>query len=439
MNQPQTQQPGLLTKLLQRASIALVIQIVSSGVVYTSHVLLARWMGIDEYGIYDYVNAVIISLALLAGFGLPNTVLRFIPAYQSQKHWSYLHGIIRGSWLQTLIISLIISGFCTGILLKLNNVKSFGEYTIPLTVGVWTTPIVALVNLQREVIRGFQQIALAYLPSLILHPLLLVGMAGIWQLQQDLNSTIAIGLFLLSGGLILVLQWLWFQQNLEDSISKAQPAYEMARWWSVALPLTLLSGSQIILSQTDTLMIGTILNAKQVGIYSAALKTSAWVPFILIAVNAITAPLIASLYAQGDRQGLQQLVSTVARWMFYPALITAIGLISFAEPVLQLFGGEFTAAKGALTILITGQLVNVGSGSVGYLMTMTGHQNLAARVMLITALTNATLNWIGIHFLGIVGAALATAFSMGLWNVWLYILVVKQIGVFPSILDSFRS
>lgn len=439
MNQPQSQQSSLLATLVRGASIALSIQVASSGIVYASQVLLARWMGSEEYGIYDYVSAVSLSLALLAGFGLPGTVLRFIPTYRAQQHWSYLQGIIRGSWWQTLIASLVISGCSTGIWLQSHGTRNLGEYALPLLVGLWTTPVIALVNLQREVIRGLQQIALAYIPSLILHPALLAGMAGVWQQQRDLTSTSAVGLFLLSGGLILALQWLWFQRNLAAAISKARPAYETVRWWRTALPLTLLSGSQIVLSQTDTLAIGIILDAKQVGIYGAALKTSAWVPFILIAVNAIAAPLIASLYAQGDRRGLQQTISTVARWMFYPALVTAIGLISFAEPVLRLFGSEFAAAKGALIVLTLGQLVNVGSGSVGYLAIMTGHQNRAAKVMLVTAVVNVVLNWIGIPLFGIVGAALATAFSMSLWNIWLYTFVVRQLGVFPSILDAYRS
>ncbi|MEL6131288.1 MAG: hypothetical protein AAFR30_15465 [Cyanobacteria bacterium J06628_4] len=45
----------------------------------------------------------------------------------------------------------------------------------------------------------------------------------------------------------------------------------------------------------------------------------------------------------------------------------------------------------------------------------------------------------GIHFFGIVGAAMATAFAMALWNVWLYVLVVRYLGVRPSIVDAFRS
>ena len=72
-------------------------------------------------------------------------------------------------------------------------------------------------------------------------------------------------------------------------------------------------------------------------------------------------------------------------------------------------------------------------------MTMTGHQNQSAVVMGVTALVNLILNLIGIHLWGIVGAAMATAFSMAIWNVWLYLLVVRDLGVRPSILDALRA
>lgn len=432
------QQPSLFAKLLRGAGAALTVQLISAITVYSSQVLLARWMGTAEYGIYDYATALVIIGAFIAGFGLPTAVLRFISAYQAQGDWSHLRGIIESSWRQTLIIGFVASLFGTAVLLRLDSTHGLEAYIIPLSIGMWTIPIVALVNLQREIIRAFQQIILAYAPSLIMQPLLLTGMIAVWRLRHTLTSTSTIALSLLSTLLALVFQWQLFQQNLETPIRNARPAYENSQWWKVALPLILLSGSHIVLSETDTLMIGFFLSAEQVGIYSAAVKTASWVPFILLAVNAIAAPLIASLYAQGDRQSLQKLVSTIARWMFYPALATAIGLIGFAEPILQLFGPEFIAAKGALVTLILGQLVNVGAGSVGYLMTMTGHQNQSVGVMGTSALVNMLLNLVGIHFFGIVGAALATAFSMALWNIWLHILVVRQLDVRPSIISAFR-
>lgn len=431
------QQSDLLRTLVRGAGAALSVQITSAGTIYVSQILLARWLGVTEYGIYDYAIALSLSLAFLAGLGLPIAVLRFIPKYQFEQDWRHLRGIIWGSWQQTLIASLITSVFSTVVLQWLASNQGL-EHSKPLIFGVWSVPLMALVNLQQQIARAFQRITLAYAPYLIAYPLILIGITFIWQLNRSLNSTEAIALSILSLLLVLLVQALLFYRELTTEISQAVPAYAIGQWWRVALPLMFMDGSSVVLSQTDTLMLGTMLGAKAVGIYSAALKTSLWVHFILTAVNAIFAPIIASLHAQGDRQGLQQLVSTIARWMFYPALVIAIGLIIFAEPVLQLFGSEFTTARGALIVLILGQLVNVGAGSVGYLLIMTGNQIPAARVMGISAFTNVVLNVLGIYWLGIFGAALATAFSMMLWNVWLHAIVVKRLDVRPSILATFR-
>lgn len=433
----QHQQSDLLRTLVRGAGAALSVQIFSAGTIYISQVLLARWLGVTEYGIYDYAIALSLSLAFLAGLGLSTAVLRFIPKYQFEQDWRHLRGIIWGSWQQTLIASLITAILSTVVLQWLS--RDYGlEHSRSLIFGVWSVPLIALANLQQQIARAFHKITLAYAPYLIAYPLVLIGITFVWQLHQNLTSTVAIALSMLSILLVLIIQALLFYRGLTTEISHANPAYAIAQWWKVALPLMFLDGSSIVLSQTDTLMLGTMLGAQAVGIYSAALKTSLWVHFILTAVNAIFAPIIASLHAQGDRLGLQQLVSTIARWMFYPALAIAIGLIVFANPVLRLFGMEFTAAKGALIVLILGQLVNVGAGSVGYLLMMTGNQMPAASVMGISALANVVLNLIGIHWLGIFGAALATAFCMMLWNVWLHAIVVKRLDVRPSILATFR-
>ncbi|MDV2996276.1 MAG: hypothetical protein N4J56_005930 [Chroococcidiopsis sp. SAG 2025] len=433
----QNQQSDLLKTLVRGAGAALSVQILSAGAIYISQILLARWLGVIEYGIYDYAIALSLSLAFLAGLGLPTAVLRFIPKYQFEQDWRHLRGIICGSWQQTLVASLITAIFSTIVIQWLASNQGL-EHSRPLIFGVWIVPLMALANLQQQIARAFQRITLAYAPYLIAYPLVLIGITFIWQLDRSLNSTEAIALSILSLLLVLLVQALLFYREISTEISQVFPAYALSQWWRVALPLMFLDGSSVVLSQTDTLMLGTMLGAKAVGIYSAALKTSLWVHFILTAVNAIFAPIIASLHAQGDRQGLQQLVSTIAQWMFYPALAIAIGLIVFAEPVLQLFGAEFTTARGALIVLILGQLVNVGAGSVGYLLIMTGNQIPAASVMGISAFTNVVLNFVGIHWLGIVGAALATAFSMMLWNVWLHTIVVKRLNVRPSILATFR-
>lgn len=433
-----SQPPNLLATLIQGAGVALSVQIISIGTIYACQVLLARWLGVTEYGAYNLALTIGLSLAFVAGLGFPTAILRFISEYRVKQDWARLRGILQVSWQQTLIASLMLASISTAALVWFSTGRSL-EYLTSIIWGIWLMPLMALINLQQQIARAFQKIILAYAPYLIFYPLLLIGLTFIWQLHQRLFSQSAIFLSISSILLVLIVQTWIFQQNLDPEIRHAHPTYAIKQWWKVALPMMFLDGSSVILSQSDTLMLGVMLGAKAVGFYSAALKTSAWVQFILTAVNAIAAPMIASLYAQNDHQGLQKLVSTIARWMFYPALAIAVGLISFAEPVLQLFGSEFIAAKGALVVLILGQLVNVGSGSVGYLLLMTGHQSQAALVMSVTAIVNIVLNLVMIHWFGIFGAGLATALSLVLWNVWLHAIVVKRLNVHPSILAAFRA
>ena len=216
-----------------------------------------------------------------------------------------------------------------------------------------------------------------------------------------------------------------------------QPIYSPKEWFAVALPLLFNGGAFVVLSQTDIIMTGAILGSFQVGIYSAALKTASGVSLILAAFNAIAAPMFATLHAQEDYEGLQKLTATVSRWLFYPSLVFALFLILFAERVLGLFGSEFATARWEMTIMILGQLVNVGAGSVGYLMEMTGHHQKCAYVFGCSALLNLGLNGILIPTIGIMGAALATAATMAVWNIWLHQLVVKHLGIQPSFISRF--
>ena len=427
----------MLKTLVRGAGATLAVQIASIGTSYVSQVLLARWLGVSEYGVYELAIALSIALSFIGGLGLPMAILRFIPEYRVKQDWQHLQGILRCSWRQISIASFIIAVIGT-IGLFWVSIHQTIEYLNALILGIWMMPLMALINLQKQVARAFHQMVLAYAPYLIFYPLLLMAIAFIWQRRQNLIGTEAIALSMFSMLLVLLVQFWLFRRSLDPEIRQANPVYAIDLWWRVALPLMFMDGSSVILNQTDTFMLGAMLGTKAVGIYSAAFKTSLWVQFILDAVNAISAPTIAALYARGDRQGLQQLVSAIARWMFYPALAIAVGLICFADPLLQLFGSEFTAAKGPLIALILGQLVNVGSGSVGYLLAMTGHQVQAASIMGVTALLNLVLNLVGIHYLGVMGAALATAFSMMLWNVWLHTIVVKRLDVRPSILAAFR-
>ena len=426
-------QSELLAALFRGTAIALSVQISGIAVTYTMQVLLARWMGATQYGVYDYVISIGTLLGFLAGLGLPNSSLRFIPKYSVEEDWGRLRGIIWDSWRYVFFSSVSAAAIALVAVIVWGKFNS-NITTTSLLLGISTIPLLALIRHQREMSRGIKHMALAYLPSTVVFPLLVISSTFFYR--HNLSSNQAIAITWLSLLLVIILQLWSFNRQLPKQCSIVPAIYSRREWFAVALPLLFNDSAFVILSQTDTIMTGAILGSFQVGIYSAAFKTAAGTGFILAGVNAIAAPMFATLHAQGDYEGLQKLTATVARWMFYPTLTFALLLILFGDRVLGLFGEEFIAARLSMTILILGQLVNVGAGSVGYLMQMTGHQKESAFVMSCSAILNLILNAILIPTIGIVGAAIATATTMALWNIWMHQLVVKHLGVKPSIVAT---
>lgn len=425
-------QSDLLSSLFNGAAIALVVQLSGIAVTYAMEVLLGRWMGATQYGAYDYVISIGTLLGFIACLGLSNSLLRFIPEYIVQKNWGKLRGVVWGSWRYVFVSSILIT--LIGIAVLIGWGKYSTKVAPSLLLGIGTIPLWALVRHQREMARGIKGMALAYFPS-TMFPLLVI--AGAFYYHHNLSSNKAIAIAWLSLALVVVLQLCLLQWRMPKQCSVTKAIYVPKEWFAVALPLLLNDSAFMLLAHTDTIMTGTILGSFEVGIYSAAFKTASGVSFILLGVNAIAAPMFATLHTQGDYEGLQELTATVARWLFYPSLAFALLLIIFGDRVLGLFGSEFIAARWSMTILILGQLVNVGAGSVGYLMQMTGHHKKCAYVVGCSALLNVVLNSILIPILGIMGAAIATATTMAIWNIWLHRLVVKHLGVYPSIISTF--
>src|SRR5262245_38270738 len=82
------------------AGTAFVIRVVSAAVVFLSQILLARWMGSFEFGIYVYVWTWLLLLGDVVHLGLPLAAQRHIPEYTQQNNLDFLRGYLIGSrWL----------------------------------------------------------------------------------------------------------------------------------------------------------------------------------------------------------------------------------------------------------------------------------------------------------------------------------------------------
>ncbi|MEM9623658.1 MAG: polysaccharide biosynthesis C-terminal domain-containing protein, partial [Pseudomonadota bacterium] len=203
------------------------------------------------------------------------------------------------------------------------------------------------------------------------------------------------------------------------------------------MPFTLISLAAVVSGNTNIIMLGQLSDAEQVGIYRVALQGSLLVTFSLQVVNAIITPQIAALYAGGKLAELQTLVRRSARLITLTALPAAVLLVLIGEwLIVTLFGPAYAASYLPMTALACGTLVTAMFGSLAQLLEMTGNERETARALWLTTGANVLLNFVLIPQLEALGAAIATACSVVMWNILLYRKVRSKLGINPTVLSK---
>ena len=427
--------PGLILQTATDAVAVFVVRVVGVGLGFLANVALARWLGLASYGSYSFILAVAAVAITVACLGLPVSILRFLPQYIATGDLGRARGLIR----RTAQISLATSSLCSVVLVvyTLSGLETdTSGYLAGLTLGALMVPLGTFLAIQASWLRGLRQNLEAVLPDKLLRPATLLALVlTVMSLAARPSTSRAILLVIAALVVAVIAQTVFFSRSAPREISSVDPAFESRTWMRVALPLFMVSGFALILRRVDTLMIAGFLDPEDVGRYSAGARSAELVSFILAAVNVVAPAAISTLHTQGRRVDLQRFLTRMAHLSFWPSLVIGLTLIVGSEILLSLFGPGFSAARGAMTILVIGHLVNAAAGSSGFLLSMTGHQDRVAWTYGWAAVLNIILNYVLIPRFGITGAGIATAMSMMVWNIWLLAEGRRRLGLDASILS----
>jgi O-antigen/teichoic acid export membrane protein len=413
------------------AQLAFATQVAGVLVSYVLQVVLARALGPAGYGSYSFVLSCTGPLAMIAGLGLPTVAMRFLPVYKSAGDRDRLAGLVRASERIALGTSFGIAlvGSVPALLLL--------AHPAPLLVGLWTLPLAVQLRIQSELARSAGRFRLAFVVPL-LQQLVMLGLA-----LCAIRLTPTRALLLPALGAIVVLPWqrIRLRRGLRRQLGVAgppEPTYETRRWVSAGAAFLAIEASYTVLNQADALLVGALAGGRELALFSAAASTAGFAMLAMVAVGAAISPSFAPLWQAGDRESLNELAQRAVRWAFWPQLAVTVVLAVLSAPLLGLFGHGFAAARLALVFLFVGQLANCATGYIGTLMSTTDNQSRTARSIWVAALVNVALVAAGIHVAGVSGAAAGTAISALAWNLWLYRLVRRHVGVYPSIVDAMR-
>lgn len=389
------------------------------------NVIIARLLGPAGAGVYYLALASATAATVFGRLGMDNAILKFVSSAWTNKDRESAAGVVRvavrvglGASAVATVLLLLLAPWLSNVLFSKPNLtpalQIISAAVVPLS----------LLNLFGEALRGMRRALVAAAAQSLLVPALSVVVLLIAMTWVDGPESVAVVYVIavtaaFGASLTLLVRWLPLQSGdfaLQEVLRTSMPLF----WVSVM---------SLLMSWSDLVMIGIWGDSSAVGLYGAAVRTASMVSFFLIAVNSIAAPEFAALHRQGRRVELEDLAQRSTLITVMVALPLVVAIVCFPSEVLRIFGPEFVRAAPALVVLALGQFVNAATGSVGYLLMMTGHERLMRNNIIFASVLGVVLNVLLIPRLGILGASLGTAVSLVLMNVTSAVLVWMKLDI----------
>jgi O-antigen/teichoic acid export membrane protein len=411
------------------AGTIFIIRVLSAGMAYLSQILLARWMGGSDYGVYVYVWTWVLLLGSMMDFGISASAQKIIPEYRASGEHALLRGFLSGSRWMTFVVSAAVSLALAGLVKLLSPWIEAGA-VVPLYIGCATLPPFVVANTQDGIARSHDWMRLGLMPQFIVRQALIIGFTfGLFALGFNLGATAAMTASAGAVWFAMIGQMLVLNRRLASHVEPGPKAYDVRGWLAVSLPILLVESFYLLLSYTDVLMLQQFRTSEEVGVYFAVVKTLALVSFIHYAMSATTAHRFAEYNALGDKARLSAYVAHAINWTFWPSLAATLVLLALGKPLLWLFGPQFTIGYDIMFVAAVGLVVRAAIGPVERLLNMLGHQHICALAYALAFVMNVVLCVVLVPRFGGHGAAAATSLSLTIETVLLFWIVRRRLGL----------
>jgi O-antigen/teichoic acid export membrane protein len=410
------------------AIVAFSIRVTSAALAFLSQILLARWLGAHEFGVFTYIWVWVNIVATLASLGFATTVIRFVAEYAQAGR----DDLTRGFFFTGRCVAALGASVCAvlgAVALVLFGDQIEPYYQLPAALALLCLPAFAMTDFQDGIGRAKGWIDLALGPPYIVRPLLLLGLLGCGVLiGAAADARTAVIAAVIATWLTALVQFLLQRQRMPANLREGPREYMVGHWLKVSLPVIAMISFGLLMMQLDVLLLNLFVTPDQIAIYFAAAKTITLINFVHFSIQAPAMSKFAALIAAGEQHKLRALLVTCRKWMFGLSLVGALIVLTLGKPILWLFGESFVSGYPVMVALAVGLLIRALAGPLQGLLVVAGQQNLAALALGVATLVNVVLNLLFIPRYGLLGAGVATAMAFAVESLLFFLLSRRVMG-----------
>lgn len=382
--------------------------------------LLARWLGVDGYGLYVLAVSAGLLFAGVSLLGLDRAMIRYIAIMARREDRVGLVGTI-----QIGLVFSTIAGVVLGVVLYLA--------AEPVAVGLFDEPdLVPLLRLMALVVpfltvssvlvgiaQGFKRMEYSALAENVIQTIVRLALLALLVALGRLDVVVALIIFGLADvaatvALIILLRKDWLRKNPEPITQK--PRRDTREVLAFAFPLWLSGLLRRLRRNIEAILLGTFSVISSVGIYAVVKKINLVGHVSYLAILGGVRPTLAALHDSGERESLDAVYTTATRWTLLVNLPFFLIIVMFPAELLGIFGEDFRAGATALVVLAFAELINAATGVCQSMIDMTGHTKVKLLNSLIWVVLAVTFSALLIPEHGVLGAAISTLIAVASVN-----------------------
>ena len=383
-------------------------------------ILIARYLGVSDYGIMNFAISFTGISVILMDLGISVHIVRHIATdYDSSS--KYL-----GNAIPLKSILSFISFLITLVILI---IMGSDELTIQITLLFTIERIfVSMTGLLNGALQAVEEGKYQAIGNILLNLLLLAFI--IISILSNLGIYGITISYVLANFIVVIVQYLL----VEKRISK--PKFEFDREFCkkillLSIPFALTSFFGLILSSVDMLMLTNMIGSYANGLYSSAYKLISIFALIQTVYFTVIFPVMSRLFKNEKKLFVVSFEKSVKYLMLIVIPLSFAVMVYSTDIIILFFGEEYLMASSILSILMWTVSLGFLAGICLNLLNASHKEKTVTLNLMITALVNVILNLFLIPKYSYNGAAITTVLS-DILSLVLFLYSVYKLGVLKN-------
>ncbi|MGK4566563.1 flippase [Flavobacterium sp. 3HN19-14] len=412
-------------KIISSSGVNFIFRIFGLGTSFLTTIIITRLFGVGTYGNYALIFTIAQATAIIFTLGIPNTLIKIIGNHNfSHKKAKKL--LIKGlkAALAISLIPMLFFYFGASMLSEdVFNSPKLINYFLIVTIAL---PLFVVHEIFLYFLIATKNFMKYNFFMFIVPNVLLIAFLVIFYYADKTGAFT----FLAFAMAILLTVLMEAFTIFEIKPDKEQIPFTTLALLKTASPLMFSGLFLYLLNWTDVIILGMMVEDKQIGIYNIAYKVGSVGFLVIVSISTIITPRIAELYGEKNMTELKKLVHNSTRLIAVLSVPIVVVLIFMRGYILSFFGTEAIAGGNTLIIVSLGVLFSAMAGNVDQILNMTNNQGVLRNITIICFFINAALNLALIPQYGIEGSAFASLLTNVLLNFVCVYYVKKRLGFY---------